>query len=72
MRVKNALVGENIPIKEKIRSARGRMGSSLTMRGSPFALNSAGLSSQSQQYVIYTKKERVHEASTLISRLNNT
>ena len=71
LKVKNALIDEDIPVKEKICSPRGRMGSGLVMRGSPFALNSAGFSSRSQQYVIYTKKERLHEARALLNKLNN-
>lgn len=70
LRVKNALVSENIPIKEKFHSIRGRLGRNTIMRGSPFVINTAGIDPLQQQYIIH--KDRAEEARYLLNKIRKS
>lgn len=69
LKAQNMLIYRDIPIKEKVYSTRERMANNIILGGRPDILNTGGMRSPNQQYIIFTKKGYVREARALLGKM---
>ena len=67
-RIQNLMDANNIPMKAKVNSLRGRMVDNARFGGNPLVTNTAGVCSMNEEYRIKVKKNDYEKAKTILRK----
>lgn len=67
-RIQNLMDANNIPMKAKVNSLRGKMADNARFGGNPLVTNTAGVGSMNEEYRIKVKKNDYEKAKTILRK----
>lgn len=67
-RIQNLMDANNIPMKAKVNSLRGKMADNARFGGNPLVTNTAGVGSMNEEYRIIVKKSDYEKAQAILRK----